>query len=174
MYETTLARYHQELIAAGVSRLTITQSSNGNTENRWELPTSFTFRQRLNYKEDPLVRHIEPPLAYHLELNRLRNFNIRLVPIPNRNIHLYEATPKEAAVVRGSKLPLRKLFFVRAVCTNIDSLETETISDAFPSAEKTLVEALNALEVGLGEARIRDEDKNIAGNHIFLNILRQI
>ena len=171
MYETTLARYHQELIAAGVSRLTITQSSNGNTENRWELPTSFTFRQRLNYKEDPLVRHIEPPLAYHLELNRLRNFNIRLVPIPNRNIHLYEATPKEAAVVRGSKLPLRKRFFVRAVCTNIDSLETETISDAFPSAEKTLVEALNALEVGLGEARIRGEDKNIAGNHIFLNIL---
>ena len=140
-------------------------------ENRWELPTSFTFRNRLGFKEDPLVRHIEPPLAYHLELHRLRNFTIRLVPIPNRNIHLYEATPKEAAVVRGSKLPIRKRFFVRAVCTTLDPLDTETITDTYPSAEKTLVEALNALDVGLGEARLRGDDKLFAGNHIFLNIL---
>lgn len=170
-YENLLGQYHKELTTAGISRITITQSSALHPESRWELPTSFTFRQRLNYKEDPLVRHIEPPLAYHLELNRLRNFIIQLVPSPNRNIHLYEATPKEPAVVRGSKLPLRKRFFVRAVCINMDSLETNTIVNTFPSAEKTLVEAMNALEVGLDEARLRGEDKNFGANHIFLNIL---
>ena len=172
VFEEILEQYRSELITAGVSRVTITQSPCSSTiENRWELPTSFTFRNRLGFKEDPLVRHIEPPLAYHLELHRLRNFTIRLIPIPNRNIHLYEATPKEAAVVRGSKLPIRKRFFVRAVCTTLDPLDTETITDTYPSAEKTLVEALNALDVGLGEARLRGDDKLFAGNHIFLNIL---
>ena len=171
-FEEILSQYKSELNRAGVSRVTITQSPcSTRIENRWDLPTSFTFRSRLGFKEDPLVRHIEPPLAYHLELHRLRNFNIRLVPIPNRNIHLYEATPKEAAIVRGAKLPIRKRFFVRAVCTTLDPLETETLTDTYPSAEKTLVEALNALDVGLGEARLRGDDNQFAGNHIFLNIL---
>ena len=172
IYEQLLGAEREYLRIASISRVTITQSTvDCRPQKRWELPTSFTFRSRLNFQEDPLVRHIEPPLAYHLELNRLRNFSIRLVPLPDRSIHLYEATPKEAAVVRGAALPRRKRFFVRAVCTTFDPLTTASITNTYPSAEKTLVEALNALEMGLGEARLRGEEEKFGGNHIFLNIL---
>ena len=171
-YEMMLAELRGPLRLAGISRVTITQSSASQTiATRWDLPVSFTFRARLQFQEDALVRHIEPPLAYHLELNRLRNFSIRLVPLPDRSIHLYEATPKETTIVRGSALPRRKRFFVRAVCTNLDPLTTSSVTNTYPSAEKTLVEALNALEVGLGEARLRGEGEKYGGNHIFLNIL---
>ena len=171
-YEQVLADCRGVLRAAGIARVTITQSSaSQSVATRWELPVSFTFRARLNFQEDTLVRHIEPPLAYHLELHRLRNFSIRLIPLPDRSIHLYEATPKETTIVRGAALPRRKRFFVRAVCTNLDPLTTTSLTNTYPSAEKTLVEALNALEVGLGEARLRGEDEKYGGNHIFLNIL---
>jgi hypothetical protein len=36
-----------------------------------------------------LRRHIEPPLAYHLELKRLRDYEVTLVPTDNKQLHLY-------------------------------------------------------------------------------------
>ena len=42
-------------------------------------PDVYTFRERLDYNEDPIYRHVEPPLAYHLELKRLSNYTIHLV-----------------------------------------------------------------------------------------------
>ena len=41
------------------------------------------------------MRHIEPTHAGHLELRRLSNFVVRLVPTPNPAVHVYEATPKK-------------------------------------------------------------------------------
>lgn len=165
----------QQLEEVHVGRVTVTMTQNRrkrfNENSLGLMPASYTCRQRLGYREDPLVRHIEPPLAYHLELHRLRNFNIRLIATPNRSIHLYEAVPKESVTVRGTKLPLRKRFFVRAVCTSLDTFETDKLTDTYPQAEKTLVEALNALEIGLSEASIKGEGKLFGANHIFINIL---
>ena len=52
---------------------------------------------RNQWQEDSIVRHIEPTHAGHLELRRLSNFNIRLVPVPNQGVHVYEAEPKHDA-----------------------------------------------------------------------------
>lgn len=37
----------------------------------------FTFRARGGFEEDGLFRHIEPSHAFHLDLPRLANFDIR-------------------------------------------------------------------------------------------------
>ena len=170
-YQIILNPFKSQLEAACVSRVTVSQPSAASHSSFWDLPFSVTFRQRFDYREDALVRFVEPPLAYHLELGRLRNFNIRLVPIPNRSIHLYEATPKEPVVIRRSPLPPRRRFFVRAVCSTMDSWQTSSVTDTYPSAEKALVEALGALEMGVSEARAKGLESSVAGSHIFLNIL---
>lgn len=171
-YKTLLSSVKEDMSDACITRITITQPSPpSRLSPSWDLPSSITFKQRLHYEEDSLVRFIEPPLAYHLELARLRNYRIQLVPIPNRSIHLYEAFPKEPIVIRGSTLPLRRRFFVRAVCSTMDALDTQTITNTYPSAEKALVEALNALEIGISEVRVKGLENTIAGSHIFLNVL---
>ena len=162
-YARFLRRARNALRRAAVARVTFTETAATHPlGTRWPLPSSFTFASSRHFAEDPLVRHIEPPLAHHLELSRLRHFAVRLVPLPDRSIHLYEATPR-------GPLPHPKRFFVRAVCTSFDPLDTVSLSDSYPSAEKTLVEALDALEMGLGQASLRGEE--CGGNHIFLNIL---
>lgn len=40
----------------------------------------FSFRERLGYEEDSLYRHVEPGLAFQLELFKLSNYNIKVVP----------------------------------------------------------------------------------------------
>ena len=45
----------------------------------------FTFRQRREWQEDRLMRHIEPSLAFQLDLKRLSNFNIARVPLGKRD-----------------------------------------------------------------------------------------
>ncbi|KAG1239686.1 hypothetical protein G6F68_018392 [Rhizopus microsporus] len=42
-----------------------------------QLPDYYTFRERENYQEDQTIRHIEPAMAYQLELARLSNFDIK-------------------------------------------------------------------------------------------------
>ena len=46
------------------------------------------------YKEDQIYRHLEPALAFQLEINRLKNFDIQLIPTQNMKMHLYYATAK--------------------------------------------------------------------------------
>ena len=136
--------------------------------------STYTFRERLNYKEDSLVRHIEPPLVYHLEIQRLRNFNISLIPTPNRAIHLYFAFPKTNPIIRGSPMPVRNRFFVRAVCRSFDQYETTCVGNTLPGAEKVFDEALDALEYGMNKLQIEGKDKNVRGNQIFINFLPTI
>ena len=46
------------------------------------------------YREDQIYRHLEPALAFQLEINRLKNFDIQLIPTQNMKMHLYYATAK--------------------------------------------------------------------------------
>jgi hypothetical protein len=34
-------------------------------------------------------RHLEPALAYQLEINRMKNFELEPIPTTNRRMHLY-------------------------------------------------------------------------------------
>ena len=54
----------------------------------------FTFRSRLGYKEDLLYRHIAPQLAYHLELARLKRYNLQSCRSNNSRVVVYHAIEK--------------------------------------------------------------------------------
>ena len=161
-YARFLRRHLPALSRASVARVTFTDTSDPHPLGaRWPLPSSFTFPSSRHFAEDPLVRHIEPPLAHLLELPRLRRFHVQLVPLPDRSIHLYRATP------RG---PFPPRFFVRAVCPSCDPLGAVSLPDSYPSVEKTLVDALDALDMALRQARFRGET-GLGGSHVFLNVL---
>ncbi|KAF6778945.1 hypothetical protein AHF37_01156 [Paragonimus kellicotti] len=59
-----------------------------------EFPKCYTFRARDNYCEDLVYRHLEPALAFQLELNRMRNYKLEHLPTLNRRMHLYLAKSK--------------------------------------------------------------------------------
>lgn len=145
-FESFLARFSTSLQEAGIRRVTfalpgeeasVGQGTAGRPraahgpysldECEFVSPLCiFTYRHRFQYREDLLVRHVEPPLAVHLELRRLRNFAIRLVPVDSRTIHVYSASPCAPGtdVARGAALEAGpRRFFVRAVVRQVDPQE---------------------------------------------------
>ena len=141
----------------------------------WQLvgfPRIYTLRAAEEFCEDSTVRHIEPPMSGYLELRRLRNFKVKLVPTPNRSIHVYEAVPKPdrcgGELVRG--VP-RKRYFVRAIVRNTARLSTvSTVEEQFPGPERMFVDALDALDIAMGDS-LQNTRTPVGGNHIFLNVL---
>ena len=133
-----------------------------------KFPRYYTFRERLNYKEDPVCRHVEPPLAYHLELSRLSNFDITYIPTLNRQIHLYYATAKGK---KPGDRGFTSAFFVRAVVRSGDSITTPAYKEyLIAQAERVMVDGIKSLEVAV-------RDKRFAGacnHHIFLKIITEI
>ncbi|KAG1712259.1 hypothetical protein DVH05_000009 [Phytophthora capsici] len=59
-------------------------------------PNIYMFPGRLSYSEDKIVRHMEAPLAYKLELRRLQNYSVTPLASENKNVHLYLAKMKES------------------------------------------------------------------------------
>ena len=49
------------------------------------------------FEEDSIYRHLEPALAFQLEMNRLRNFDLETIPTTNHNIHLYLGSAKKVS-----------------------------------------------------------------------------
>ena len=125
----------------------------------------FTMRHSLGYQEDRLVRNIEPSLAFQLDLRRLSNFHIELVPLGknssmSRTVHVYRASPKA-----GPSSATR--YFIRALVRNTDKLAEadDSSRDAYPGPERVLVQAIAALEA------VQETTSTSMHNHIFLNIL---
>eukprot|EP00172_Hildenbrandia_rubra_P004148 Plantae.Rhodophyta-Hildenbrandia_rubra.ctg785.p1 GENE.Plantae.Rhodophyta-Hildenbrandia_rubra.ctg785~~Plantae.Rhodophyta-Hildenbrandia_rubra.ctg785.p1 ORF type:complete len:1318 (-),score=208.85 Plantae.Rhodophyta-Hildenbrandia_rubra.ctg785:470-4423(-) len=58
-------------------------------------PGLYTLRVHNNFEEDLVYRHIDPPMAYELELARLSNFDIDRFNYPNRSIHVFYALGKK-------------------------------------------------------------------------------
>ncbi|KAI9884244.1 MAG: NADH:ubiquinone oxidoreductase [Watsoniomyces obsoletus] len=143
-----VAEYREELLSRRVRRLTfICGHSDGS------YPGYYTFRGP-TYVEDDSIRHIEPALAFQLELSRLSKFNIKPVFTENRNIHVYEAI--------GKGVESDKRYFTRAV------VRPGRLRDEIPTAEYLISEAdrltndiLDALEI-IG-------NNNSDMNHIFIN-----
>lgn len=53
-----------------------------------------TIRSRDEFQEDRIYRHLEPALAFQLEINRLRTYDLEALPTSNRKMHLYLAKAK--------------------------------------------------------------------------------
>lgn len=140
--------YKEELLARRVRRLTFICGHKDGT-----YPGYYTFRGPA-FEEDVSIRHIEPALAFQLELARLSKFNIKPVFTENRNIHIYEAIGKDSEN--------DKRYFTRAVVR--PGRLREDISTAeymISEADRLMTDILDAMEI------IGNNNSDL--NHIFIN-----
>lgn len=110
----------------------------------------------MTWKEEQVIRNIEPALAYQLELGRLANFHITPMPSSNRQIHVYHA------VGRDNSSDVR--FFVRALLRPGRLRGTMKTTEYLISETDRLVgDILDTLEVVGAQHRQAD------CNHIMVN-----
>ena len=127
-------------------------------EKKRQNPSFFTFRERSDYSEDPVIRHLEPALAYQLELYRLSNFDIKASLLENRALHLYYG--------EGKKNTIDNRFFVRALIRPGLLQSSEAPVDYLISeADRVVSESLDALELKMADNSKAD------CNHIFMNFI---
>lgn len=138
----------EDLKAAGVRRITFVFANTVGT-----YPKYYTFVAP-DFTENKVIRHIEPALAFQLELRRMENFDIKPIFTDNRNIHVYEAV--------GKNSPSDKRFFTRGIIRTGILNEEISISEYLISESNRLMnDILDALEV--------IDTSNSDLNHIFIN-----
>ncbi|XP_077999917.1 acetyl-CoA carboxylase-like [Glandiceps talaboti] len=141
---------------------------------RREFPKYFTYRARLDdtttranqghFSEDNIYRHLEPALAFQLEINRMRNFDLRAIHVQNHRMHLYIGSAK---VEKGQEVTDYR-FFVRAIIRHSDLVTKEASFEYMQNeGERMLLEALDELEVAFSHPLAKRTDCN----HIFLNFV---
>ncbi|XP_054628286.1 acetyl-CoA carboxylase isoform X2 [Dunckerocampus dactyliophorus] len=128
-----------------------------------EFPKFFTFRARDGFQEDRIYRNLEPALAFQLELNRMRNFDMTAVPCANHKMHLYLGA---ARVQEGAEVTDYR-FFIRAIIRHSDLITKEASFEYLQNeGERLLLEAMDELEVAFSNTTVRTDC-----NHIFLNFV---
>uniref|UniRef100_A0A667YI67 acetyl-CoA carboxylase n=1 Tax=Myripristis murdjan TaxID=586833 RepID=A0A667YI67_9TELE len=128
-----------------------------------EFPKFFTFRARDGFQEDRIYRNLEPALAFQLELNRMRNFDLTAVPCANHKMHLYLGA---ARVQEGAEVTDYR-FFIRAIIRHSDLITKEASFEYLQNeGERLLLEAMDELEVAFSNTTVRTDC-----NHIFLNFV---
>ncbi len=140
--------FKEEMRTRGIRRITFVVGYGTGS-----YPKYFTFRGPL-YDEDQSIRHIEPALAFQLELSRLSNFRIKPIFTDNRNIHTYEAIGKE--------VPSDKRYFTRAI------VRPGRLRDDIPTAEYLISETDTLVNDILDGLEVIDSN-NSDLNHIFIN-----
>ena len=143
-----LSDFTEEFDKRGIRRVTFTTSRK---EDHY--PRYYTFRGP-TYLEDASIRHIEPALAFQLELSRLSNFNYQPVFTDNRNVHVYKA--------EGKDVPSDVRFFVRAV------VRPPRVRDEIPTSEYLISETDHLLNDILDALQILVPERTDM-NHIFIN-----
>ncbi|ELW61752.1 Acetyl-CoA carboxylase 1 [Tupaia chinensis] len=145
------------LVEHGIRRLTFLVAQ------KREFPKFFTFRARDKFEEDRIYRHLEPALAFQLELNRMRNFDLTAIPCANHKMHLYLGAAK---VEVGTEVTDYR-FFVRAIIRHSDLVTKEASFEYLQNeGERLLLEAMDELEVAFNNTNVRTDC-----NHIFLNFV---
>uniref|UniRef100_A0A8C3P578 Acetyl-CoA carboxylase beta n=1 Tax=Cyanoderma ruficeps TaxID=181631 RepID=A0A8C3P578_9PASS len=128
-----------------------------------EFPKFFTFRARDEFAEDRIYRHLEPALAFQLELSRMRNFDLTAIPCANHRMHLYLG----AARVQAGAEATDYRFFIRAIVRHSDLITKEASFEYLQNeGERMLLEAMDELEVAFNNTIVRTDC-----NHIFLNFV---
>lgn len=56
---------------------------------RRQFPKLYTFRNCDSFAEDRIYRHLEPGMAFQLELNRMKTYDLEALPTSNRKMYLY-------------------------------------------------------------------------------------
>ncbi|NXP82489.1 ACAC carboxylase, partial [Ramphastos sulfuratus] len=145
------------LMEHGIRRLTFLVAQ------KREFPKFFTFRARDKFEEDRIYRHLEPALAFQLELNRMRNFDLTAIPCANHKMHLYLGAAKVEVGIEVTDYR----FFVRAIIRHSDLVTKEASFEYLQNeGERLLLEAMDELEVAFNNTNVRTDC-----NHIFLNFV---
>ncbi|KAH0516969.1 Acetyl-CoA carboxylase 2 [Microtus ochrogaster] len=122
-----------------------------------------TFLITQEFAEDRIYRHLEPALAFQLELSRMRNFDLTAVPCANHKMHLYLGAAK---VKEGLEVTDHR-FFIRAIIRHSDLITKEASFEYLQNeGERLLLEAMDELEVAFNNTSVRTDC-----NHIFLNFV---
>ncbi|PIN24736.1 Acetyl-CoA carboxylase [Handroanthus impetiginosus] len=145
-------------------------------EGRGPMRHSFHWsEEKLYYEEEPLLRHLEPPLSIYLELDKLKHYeNIRYTPSRDRQWHLYTVIDKP--------LPIRRMFLrtlVRQPISNegltlYQGLDQEaaqsmwSLSFTSRSILRSLMSAMDELELNSHNSAIKPDHA-----HMYLYILRE-
>ncbi|CAM6103862.1 unnamed protein product [Calypogeia fissa] len=150
------------LLAAGVGVVScIIQRDEGRTPTRhcfhWSPDSRF-------YEEEPLLRHVEPPLCNLLELDFLKgyvNTTLRYAASRDRQWHIYYVTEKPSNV--------RRMFLRTLLRQTKPSSEGSEIEHATTNVELALQKALEELE-------LTSHDSNNKADHVhmFLSLLRPL
>ncbi|XP_022251456.1 acetyl-CoA carboxylase isoform X2 [Limulus polyphemus] len=131
-------------------------------------PKYFTYRDRDMFGEDQIYRHLEPALAFQLEINRLRNYELEVIPTTNQKMHLYLG---KAKVLKEQEVTDYR-FFVRSIIRHSDLVTKEASYEYLRNeGERLLLEALDQLEVAVIS---HPYAKSTDCNHIFLNFIPKV
>ncbi|CAF2044519.1 unnamed protein product [Rotaria magnacalcarata] len=146
----------QSCTAKNIRRVTFSLAS------KRQFPAYFTFRKRLDFEEDKIFRNLEPALAYQLELYRLRSFDLEFVPTSNHKVHIYLGKGK---VHNKQHDTADYRLFARSIIRHSDLVTKETSYEYLQNeAERTLLEALDELEIAFSHPLAKKTDCN----HVFM------
>ncbi|GIY74925.1 acetyl-CoA carboxylase [Caerostris extrusa] len=135
--------------------------------HKQQFPKYFTYRARDNFQEDQIYRHLEPALAFQLEINRLRNYDLEAIPTANQKMHLYLG---KAKVAKGQEVTDYR-FFIRSIIRHSDLITKEASYEYLQNeGERLLLEAMDELEVAFTHPQAKRTDCN----HIFLNFVPKV
>ncbi|EGD82369.1 acetyl-CoA carboxylase [Salpingoeca rosetta] len=149
-------KYSDDFFPVQIRRVTFIMCRQG------RFPKYFTFRERLAYKEDSIVRHVDPALAFKLEMFKLNNYKVEHCPTRNPQLHLYYAKAKDPKSAHDRR------FFARTIMRHPDLVDKQATKAFMQEAgERLLLEALDELEVVFSDPKYAGTDCN----HVFINFL---
>ncbi|PSN52685.1 Acetyl-CoA carboxylase [Blattella germanica] len=158
MFGDFCSQHREELVRRGIRRITFAVLV------RRQFPKFFTYRSRDNFTEDKIYRHLEPAMAFQLELNRMRTYDLEALPTSNQKMHLYLG---KAKVAKGQEVTDFR-FFIRSIIRHSDLITKEASFEYLQNeAERVLLEAMDELEVAFSHSQAKRTDCN----HIFLNFV---
>nr|XP_018903562.1 PREDICTED: acetyl-CoA carboxylase isoform X3 [Bemisia tabaci] len=158
MFGDFCAKNRDELKEKSIRRITFLAL------NRRQFPKLFTFRNCDNFVEDRIYRHLEPGMAFQLELNRMKTYHLEALPTSNRKMYLYLG---KAKVAKGQEVTDYR-FFIRSIIRHSDLITKEASFEYLQNeGERVLLEAMDELEVAFSHPLAKRTDCN----HIFLNFV---
>ncbi|KAM8714293.1 hypothetical protein ACLKA7_014427 [Drosophila subpalustris] len=150
--------HNEELFQRRIRRITFAALK------KRQFPKFFTYRARDNFEEDRIYRHLEPASAFHLELNRMKTYDLEALPTANQKMHLYLG---KAKVSKGQEVTDYR-FFIRSIIRHSDLITKEASFEYLQNeGERVLLEAMDELEVAFSHPHAKRTDCN----HIFLNFV---
>ncbi|XP_057531974.1 acetyl-CoA carboxylase 1-like [Amaranthus tricolor] len=139
-------------------------------EGRTPMRHSFYWStEKQYYSEEPLLRHLEPPLSMYLELDKLKGYeDIKYTPSRDRQWHLYTVIDKPF---------IRRMFLrtlVRQPISEFTGVELSTLETQKPisftsrSILRSLTTAMEELELNAHSASLKPDHA-----HMYLYIVRE-